>query len=75
MRTFLLLALSMIAFLVPARATSNYDYGADEYVVASGIVLPKRVDKFYPKRPFQNGIVLPIVDNQGITRLLLMGLG
>ena len=34
--------------------------------VASGIVLPKRVDKFYPNRPFQNDKVLPIADNQRV---------
>ena len=34
--------------------------------VASGNDLPKRVDKFYPNRPFQNDKVLPIADNQRV---------
>jgi hypothetical protein len=43
--------------------------------VANGKDLPKRVDKFYPNRPCQNGIVLPIIDNQGVTELFLNRLG
>jgi len=45
------------------------------HAVASGIVLPNRGDKFYPKRHFWSGIVLPIIDNQRITRWFLMRLG
>ena len=34
--------------------------------VASGIVLPKRVDKFYPNAHLPSGKVLPITDNQRV---------
>jgi hypothetical protein len=48
---------------------------AEVDAVVSGIVLPIRGDKFYPSPHLTSGKVLPIVDNQMVTRLILTKLG